>query len=85
MGKAAAWLGVAGIAASAVLSLTAAGLWASRPAGQAVPDLLIPWLQMTPHMALSVGVHVDGLTIAMCCMVTVVATMIHLCSLGYMT
>ena len=84
MGKAAGWLGVATIAASAVLSLTAAGLWASRPAGQAVPDLLIPWLQMTPHMALSVGVHVDGLTIAICCMVTIVAAMIHLFSVGYM-
>ena len=60
------------------------------PAGAAAatrrrPDLLIPWLTLSPQsMVVSIGVHVDGLTIAMCAMVTVVATMIHLFSIGYM-
>jgi NADH-quinone oxidoreductase subunit L len=84
MGKAAGWFGTAAIATAAVLALYAASLWAGREGHGPVKSLLIPWLTLSPRLVLSVGVHVDGLTIAMCAMVTVVATMIHLFSIGYM-
>jgi NADH-quinone oxidoreductase subunit L len=84
MGKAAGWFGTAAIATAAVLALSAAWRWVGYGEGAHVEPLLIPWLNVTPTIVLKVGVHVDGLTIAMCSMVTVVATMIHLFSIGYM-
>ena len=84
MGAAAGWFGTAAIAAAACLALYAASLWMGRQEQGPVRPLLIPWMTLSPKLVLSIGVHVDGLTIAMCAMVTVVATMIHLFSIGYM-
>ncbi|MCY2928277.1 MAG: NADH-quinone oxidoreductase subunit L, partial [Planctomycetota bacterium] len=84
MGKASGWFGTAVIGSSAVMALTAAAQWLGKGPDAAVADLLIPWLSVTPKIVLSIGAHVDSLTIAMFSMVTVVATMIHLFSIGYM-
>jgi NADH-quinone oxidoreductase subunit L len=84
MGAAAGWFGTAVLVSAAAFALSAAYRWAGYGEGASVTPMLIPWLAVTPKIMLSVGVHVDGLTIAMCSMVTVVAAMIHLFSIGYM-
>ncbi|MEI7834994.1 MAG: NADH-quinone oxidoreductase subunit L [Planctomycetota bacterium] len=84
MGRASGWFGTAVIACSAVLALTAAAKWVGMDQATPPTDLIIPWLSVTPTLVLSIGAHVDSLTIAMFSMVTVVATMIHLFSIGYM-
>ncbi|MCG3177818.1 MAG: NAD(P)H-quinone oxidoreductase subunit 2, chloroplastic [Phycisphaerae bacterium] len=85
MGRAlAGWFGTAVIGTSAVLALLVAKRWMGLGEHAAVADLIIPWLQLKENLVLSVGVHVDGLTVAMTVMVTIVATMIHLFSVGYM-
>ena len=84
-GRKAGWVGTAAIGIAAVCALTAAFNWHHASEGpKDALDLLIPWMNVSDNLTISVGVHVDGLTIAMCAMVTVVATMIHVFSTGYM-
>ncbi len=78
------WFGTAVIGSSAACSLVTAAKWLGMGDAAHVADLTIPWLNVTPNLVLSVGVHVDGLTVAMSVMVTIIATMIHLFSIGYM-
>jgi NADH-quinone oxidoreductase subunit L len=76
--------------ASMVASLAALATWLNVPpggpygAGQGPVLELVHWLPAGTGAALDVGVYVDSLTIAMFAMVTLVALLVHIFSLGYM-
>ncbi len=85
MGKAAGWFATAVMAGAFVCSLYAGALWM----GQAdhSPILLnIPWIPIPGTVAgwLYLGAMIDSLTIAMMSMVTGIAMLVHLYSVGYM-
>jgi NADH-quinone oxidoreductase subunit L len=91
-GKGAGYLATGAIVSGFVLSLSALGCWLSvhsltgspesAPAGP-VTDY---WYTLGRFGALelTIGYYIDSLTIAMFCMVTLIASCIHVYSLGYM-
>ena len=87
-GKAAGYLATAAIAGGFVLSLAALICWLSvHPLGASHAEPVTgDWytLGRFGSLALTVGYYIDSLTIAMFCMVTLVASCIHVYSLGYM-
>jgi NADH-quinone oxidoreductase subunit L len=93
-GKAAGWLATGAIVSGFVLSLAALVCWLSvhSLAVSQIPDPAPPdpvcgdWytLGQFGSLSLTVGYYIDSLTIAMFCMVTLVASCIHVYSLGYM-
>lgn len=76
--------------ASMVASLAALATWLNVTpggpygAGQGPVLELVRWLPAGDDAALDVGVYVDSLTIAMFAMITLVALLVHIFSLGYM-
>ncbi|MCE9592199.1 MAG: NADH-quinone oxidoreductase subunit L [Planctomycetes bacterium] len=71
--------------AACIASWYAGFLWmGDKPAAPLVCN--IPWIPLHGMAAgyLYLGVMVDGLTIAMMCMVTLISTLVHLYSIGYM-
>jgi len=98
MGKGGRWAGylaTAAILASLVLSLCALGCWfvlsppteeAAHIGGFRIPPLNVEryCLGQFDSLRIVVGYYIDSLTIAMFCMVTLVASCIHVYSLGYM-
>ncbi len=94
-GRCAGYLATLAIGCSTLLSLAALTAWlwhhpidATTPAGTgaAVPALSGEWYTLASFgsLTLSIGYYIDALTVAMFCMVTLVATCIHVYSLGYM-
>ncbi len=90
-GKAAGLLATGAIVAAFVLSLLALICWLDiHPLGESrsVPPVPISddWytLGQFGSLSLTIGYYIDSLTIAMFCMVTLVASCIHVYSLGYM-
>ena len=79
-GKPAAWLSVA----MAVTSLGAALAIFARQVGQPAMRLTIPWLPDGGKVLAEVGLQLDGVSIGMLVIVTFVATMVQIFSLGYM-
>src|SRR5688572_2653667 len=92
----AGWVGTAMIGGSFVCSLLALISWYTQPDGngwgfeQGPIERLLPWIpvgqgieQSKPGF-LDIGIYVDSLTIAMFAMITLVATLVHVFSIGYM-
>ena len=87
----AGYVGTAAIAASFACSVLCTFLWLNgERAGVEPIHLPYPWVpigggidQDTPGF-LDVGVYVDSLTVAMFSMITLVAALVHLFSIGYM-
>jgi proton-translocating NADH-quinone oxidoreductase chain L len=75
-------------AGSLALSLVALTLWLaldeSYGAGQGPIVQFWQWLPSPDANAMSVGIYVDSLTVAMFATITLVATLVHLFSIGYM-
>jgi NADH-quinone oxidoreductase subunit L len=100
MGKSgyyAAYLATAAIVTGFVLSVVALGVWlvhhpllAAGHSGHAtsafVPPISGDWYVLASFGALklTIGYYIDALTLAMFCMVTLVASCIHVYSIGYM-
>ena len=92
-GKYAAHVAIAAIMASCVLSLAALGLWLWRnplcgrhgehAAAPAWPATGTFWASFG-SLRVTIGYYIDSLTLAMFCMVTLVASCIHVYSAGYM-
>ncbi len=88
-GKGAGYLATGAIVSGFVLSLSALICWL-RAYPLAVPQTPGPvsgdWytLGQFGSLSLTVGYYIDSLTIAMFCMVTLIASCIHVYSLGYM-
>jgi NADH-quinone oxidoreductase subunit L len=82
-GNKAAHVATAAIIASCVLSFAALALWVSRPSHEAVSG---DWylFGVFGSLRLTIGYYIDSLTLAMFCMVTLVASCIHVYSIGYM-
>ncbi len=94
-GRYAALLATGAIAAACLLSFTALGfwLWAHYPhvahgghGYESVPPLSGEWYTLAEFglLRLSISYYIDSLTLCMYCMVTLVATCIHVYSFGYM-
>lgn len=97
-GRGAGYVAIGAIAGAFVLSLVALVLWlvahplggGGHEAAHAVPSVVEPlagdWYTLARFgsMAITIGYYIDALTIAMFFMVTLVATCIHVYSLGYM-
>lgn len=98
-GRGAAWIATGAIVSGFVLSTVALGLWlAEHPVAAAshgehaahsmteVAAITGDWytLAQLGSMRLSIGYHIDALTLAMFFMVTLVASCIHVYSMGYM-
>ncbi len=90
-GKGAGLLATGAIVSGLVLSLAALICWLSvhpLAASQAEPPVPIcgDWYTLAQFgsLYLTIGYYIDSLTIAMFCMVTLVASCIHVYSLGYM-
>lgn len=95
-GKYAAYLATAAIMTSCVLSLAALGVWlwyhwpaaaghgehAAGPVAAVADDWYV--LGAFGALRVTIGYYIDSLTIAMFCMVTLVASCIHVYSAGYM-
>jgi NADH-quinone oxidoreductase subunit L len=90
-------LGTAAIGGSFVCTMLAMMAWLSAPQnhpwgfGAHMPiNLTYPWIPVGDGLGqdhpgfLDVGIYVDSLTIAMFAMVTLVATLVHIFSIGYM-
>jgi proton-translocating NADH-quinone oxidoreductase chain L len=92
----AGYLGTAMIAGSFVLSILAMIAWYSQPKGnpwgfeKGPINLPMKWIPVgegvnqTHPGFLDVGIYVDSLTIAMFAMITLVAALVHIFSIGYM-
>ncbi len=85
----AGWLGTAGILVTLVLSL----LTAARYFGAALPaeggwPTIIPanytWLRFTDTLVVHMGILLDPISIMMLVVISVVSSMVHIYSLGYM-
>ena len=90
-GKAAGWLATGAIVSGFVLSLTALICWLSKyplavSPGEPPSPVCGDWYTLGSFgsLSLTVGYYIDSLTIAMFCMVTLIASCIHVYSLGYM-
>src|SRR5688500_1039601 len=90
----AGWVGPAAIGLSFVCSVVATMSWlgqsegAAWGAGNKPINKLFHWLPVAVNsnqpQFLDVGIYVDSLTIAMFGMITFVATLVHVFSIGYM-
>src|SRR4051812_30717163 len=92
----AGWVGTAMIGGSFVCSLIAMIVWINvskdSPWGYEQGPISIPyhWIPVGPGIEqhkpgfLDIGIYVDSLTIAMFAMITLVATLVHVFSIGYM-
>jgi NADH-quinone oxidoreductase subunit L len=82
-GNKAAYVATAAILASFVLSFSALVVWLWQDAPKAVSG---DWyaLGVFGSLRLTIGYYIDSLTLAMFCMVTMVASCIHIYSAGYM-
>ena len=92
-GRGAGYVAIGAIATAFVLSLTSLVMWVvAHPLGghhgaeHAVKPLAGVWYAMAHFgsLELTIGYYIDALTLAMFTMVTLVATCIHVYSLGYM-
>ncbi len=89
-GRYAAVVATAAIMASCALSLAALGLWLwDHPVGGAAagtPPVCGDWYVFADfgRLRLTIGYYIDSLTLAMFCMVSLVASCIHVYSIGYM-
>jgi len=89
-GRGAALLATAAVVASFLLSLAALGGWlADHPLGASshgVEPIAGDWYALGKFGALkiTIGYYIDGLTLAMFCMVTLIASCIHVYSIAYM-
>ncbi len=92
-GKGAGYVAIGAIAASAVLSILALIAWliahplgGGHDAAHPVAAIAGEWypLAVAGELKIAIGYYIDGLTVAMFAMVTVVALCIHVYSLGYM-
>jgi NADH-quinone oxidoreductase subunit L len=99
MGKPlAGFVGTAAIFASFVCSVLSLFVWASAGSdantswgmGKAPVNIPFKWIPAGPGIDqtepgyLDVGIYVDSVTVLMFCMVTLVATLVHVFSIGYM-
>ncbi len=82
-GSKAAQVATAAIVTACVLSFVALVLWVSRSSHEAVSG---DWyvFAVFGSLRITIGYYIDSLTIAMFCMVTLVASCIHVYSIGYM-
>ncbi len=82
-GNKAAHVAAAAIVASGVLSFTALVIWLLRPSHEPVSG---DWYVFGAFgsLRITIGYYIDSLTVAMFCMVTLVASCIHFYSIGYM-
>jgi NADH:ubiquinone oxidoreductase subunit 5 (subunit L)/multisubunit Na+/H+ antiporter MnhA subunit len=92
----AGWFGTIAIGASFVCSIAAMVSWLSRPDtsswGYNIAPINVPyaWVPTGQGLAqhtsgfLDIGVYVDSVTILMFAMITGIATLVHLFSIGYM-
>lgn len=82
-GNKAAHVATAAIMGGCALSLTALALWLMRPSHEAVSG---DWyvFGVFGSLRMMIGYYIDSLTVAMFCMVTFVASCIHVYSIGYM-
>jgi NADH-quinone oxidoreductase subunit L len=88
------WVATAFITASLVCSLAAMAKWIApddnMPWGKGRAPIVMPirWVPVaftaSGTQCLEVGVYVDSVTVLMCGMVTLVSTLIHIFSIGYM-
>jgi len=87
-GKAAGWLATGAIVGGFVLSFAALVCWLGSPlaASQSPDPICGNWYSLGQFgsLSLTIGYYIDSLTIAMFCMVTLIASCIHVYSLGYM-
>ena len=96
-GRYAAFVATAAIMASCALSFAALGLWLwNHPVGAAARQAVARCQCRRPSAAigtssaisarlrLTIGYYIDSLTLAMFCMVSLVASCIHVYSIGYM-
>jgi NADH-quinone oxidoreductase subunit L len=87
MDKATGWLTFAGFAGSFALSVAATLSWLSQTGQVAQPmSFKLAWIKLsaTGGDAIYLGAYADSLTLAMFCMVTGIATLVALYSIGYM-
>src|SRR5215210_6974036 len=92
----AGWFGTVAIGASFVCSIAAMVSWLGQPDGSTWGygsrpiNLLYPWVPTGEGVAqhtrgfLDLGIYVDSVTILMFAMITGVASLVHLFSIGYM-
>jgi len=93
-GRCAGYVAILAIAAAMVLSLAALAAWLiayplggdAHAAARAAKPISGDWypLGVFGSLRITIGYYIDGLTVAMFAMVTLVATCIHVYSLGYM-
>src|SRR5690606_30896776 len=77
-----AWFATGVMGVSFILSFIAL---VSFMAGDGKPQTLpIPWIPVGDGEWISLGILVDGLCVAMFTMVTMISTLVHLYSIGYM-
>jgi NADH-quinone oxidoreductase subunit L len=89
MGRAgyrAAHVATAAIVGSCILSFVGLILWLAQPSEPAPKAICGDWYELAVFgtLRLTIGYYIDSLTVAMFCMVTLVASCIHFYSIGYM-
>ncbi len=84
MGKGAAWFATAAMGCGFACSVYGLRLWLEHAPGTILWN--VPWIPLPAFGGgwLYLGAMIDGLTVAMMVMVTGVATLVHLYSIGYM-
>ncbi len=86
--KAAGIVATLSVFTSAILSIMLAyDYFSAFPAGAEHPALVawsFEWLQYSAHLAVNAGVLVDSLSILLMVVVTIVSSLVHLYSIGYM-
>jgi NADH-quinone oxidoreductase subunit L len=85
-GNKAAHVATTAIVASCVLSFAGLILWLAQPSEPAPKAICGDWYELGVFgpLRLTIGYYIDSLTVAMFCMVTLVASCIHFYSIGYM-
>ncbi len=80
----AGWFAAGVMLGSFVLSFAALLMWMGGEHTTPLTNLRIPWIPIGGGQWLQLGVMVDGLCVAMVTMVTFIATLVHVYSIGYM-
>ena len=87
----AGYFGTAGIAGSFACSVAATIFWlGGSHVGTSPIEILYPWIPVGAGLKqskagyLDLGIYVDSLTVLMFFMITLVASLVHLFSIGYM-
>jgi NADH-quinone oxidoreductase subunit L len=78
-----AHVAIAGILSSLAISLVIAGQWFFTSHATRY-GVTIPWMPTAPGSAIEMGFAVDSLTVVMLLVVTIVASMVQIYSVGYM-